>query len=231
MKNQIILTIIAGILSVLPADAQYYSRGRAHTPRQRTGYYRQYQSNRYNSTVYSGFRVGLGVSTVNSESPLFDSNSALTGLNVGLAIGAQVSNRAPLFLESGLYYTEKGGKSTYKKDKFTYSLNYLEVPLVLKYKCRANRDVSIEPFLGGYLACGVGGKIKDYNHRVAYNSFDDDYNDTFNRFDGGLKLGVGASFQMLYLETSYDIGLANVGKDNFADTRNGCLNLTLGINF
>ena len=102
---------------------------------------------------------------------------------------------------------------------------------MLKYKCRANLDVSIEPFLGGYLACGVGGKIKDYNHRAAYNSFDDDYNDTFNRFDGGLKLGVGASFQMLYLETSYDIGLANVGKDNFADTRNGCLNLTLGINF
>ena len=46
-----------------------------------------------------------------------------------------------------------------------------------------------------------------------------------------MKLGVGASFQLLYLEASYDIGLANVGKDNFDETRNGCFNLTMGINF
>lgn len=219
------------MLLVLPADAQYYSRGRTHAPRQRSSYYRHHHSHRYNHTMYSGFRVGLGVSTVNSDSPLFDSNKAMTGLNIGLAMGAQVSNRAPLFLESGLYYTEKGGKSTYKNEKFSYSLNYLEVPLVLKYKYRADRDVTIEPFFGGYLACGVGGKIKDFKHRAAYNSFDEDYEDTFNRFDGGLKLGVGASFQMLYVEAGYDIGLANVGKDNFDDTRNGCFNLTLGINF
>nr|WP_255414284.1 MULTISPECIES: porin family protein [Prevotella] len=207
--------------------------GLAH-PREvprRTGYYRNYHARQSNSTVYGGFRLGLGVSTVSSDSPLFDSNKASTGLNIGLAIGAPVSYRAPLFLESGPYYTEKGGKSTYNNEKFTYSLNYLEVPLVLKYKYRADRDITIEPFVGGYLACGVGGKIKDYNHRAAYNSFDDDYDDTFNRFDGGLKLGVGASFQQLYLEAGYDIGLANVGKDNFDETRNGCFNLTVGINF
>jgi hypothetical protein len=85
--------------------------------------------------------------------------------------------------------------------------------------------------LADYLACGVGGKIKDYGDRQAYDSFDSDYDDNFNRFDGGIKLGCGASFQMFYLEASYDIGLANVGKDNFDDTRTGCFNLTFGVNF
>ena len=232
MKNRVILAIIACTLSVLPAAAQFYPNGRPIPPGKRTGHHRYgHQAYRHDGNTYGGFRVGFGVSTVNSDAPLFDSNKSSTGLNIGLAVGTQVSNRAPLFLESGLYYTEKGGKSVYNNEKFTYSLNYLELPLVLKYKYRADRDITIEPFAGGYVACGVGGKIKDYNHRAAYNSFDSDYDDTFNRFDGGLKLGVGASFQLLYLEASYDIGLANVGKDNFDETRNGCFNLTMGVNF
>lgn len=88
----------------------------------------------------------------------------------------------------------------------------------------------MEPFFGGYLACGIAGKIKDYNNREAYSSFGDE-DDTFNRFDGGLRFGCGVSYQMLYLEASYDLGLANVGKDRFDDARNRCFNLTVGVNF
>lgn len=87
---------------------------------------------------------------------------------MGFVIGTQLTRTAPLFFETGLSYTEKGGKSDYQGGKFAYSLNYLEMPLLLKYKYYAGPDVSIEPFLGGYLAVGVrGGKIKDYGERQA----------------------------------------------------------------
>lgn len=36
---------------------------------------------------------------------------------------------------------------------------------------------------------------------------------------------------MMYLEASYDMGLANVGKDDFEDTHTGTFNLTFGVNF
>lgn len=218
------------LLAATPVMAQYYADGRPIPPRHRYGHANYGPGNRYYHTYY-GFRLGLGVSTVNSDSPVLDATDAKTGLNVGFVVGTQLTNTAPLYFETGLYYTEKGGKSTYNNTKFTYGLDYLELPLLLKYRYQASPDVSVEPFVGGYLACGVAGKIKDYGNRAAYSSFNGDYPDTFNRFDGGLKLGCGFGFQMLYIEASYDIGLANVGKDTFDDTRTGCFNLTFGVNF
>ncbi|MBM6992247.1 MAG: outer membrane beta-barrel protein [Prevotella sp.] len=225
------------LLTAASASAQYYPDGRPIPPRKRSAYYSSRTSysrpvgySRYPNTYY-GFRIGLGVATVHSDAAALDANNAKTGLNVGFVIGTQIAPSAPLFFESGLYYTEKGGKSNYNGSRFTYGLNYLELPLLLKYKYYASPDVSIEPFVGGYLAAGVGGKIKDYGDRQAYSSFDNDVSSSFRRFDGGLKVGCGVSFQMLYLGVSYDIGLANVGHYDFEDTRTGCLNLDFGVNF
>lgn len=232
MKKMFLLSLV--LLCTLTASAQFYPDGRPIPPSKRASYYgsRHQSSNWWGPhQTYVGFRLGLGVSTVNSDASDLDGGTAKTGLNVGVAVGTQLTTAAPLFFESGLYYTEKGGKGKHDGSKFTYNLDYLEVPLLLKYKYQASPDVSIEPFMGGYLACGVGGKIKDYGNREAYSSFDSDETNNFKRFDGGLKLGCGVSFQMLYFDISYDIGLANIGHDDFDDTRNGCLNLNIGVNF
>jgi hypothetical protein len=182
----------------------------------------------YMSDTYFGMRVGLGVSTVNSDAPELDGKTARAGLEVGVAAGFQIVPASPLYFETGLYYTEKGGRSGSGVDKLTYNLDYLEVPLLLKYRYITPDRLSIEPFMGGYLACGVGGKIKDYYERMAYSSFSDG---AFRRFDGGIKLGCGLSYDIFYLGASYDIGLANIGQNAFDDTHTGCLNLTVGLNF
>jgi len=229
MKRIAFVSLLA-VLSCVSAMAQY--RPRPNYPRpiyERRGYDRP-SSFGHSPYTYYGFRLGMNVATVNSDSKLLDSNSPKTGLNVGFALGTHLA-MTPLCFETGLYYTEKGGKSKYEGNKFTYSLNYLEVPLVIKYRAFTTSGITIEPFLGGYLACGVGGKIKDYGVREAYSSFGNDYSEAFKRFDGGLRLGCGFSYDMLYLEAGYDIGLANVGKDSFDDTHTGALNLTVGVNF
>jgi hypothetical protein len=173
-------------------------------------------------------RVGLNASHVSSESPLLDGSSLKSGLNIGIAAGTQLTYRAPLFIESGLYYSQKGGKSDSGNGKFTYDLNYLEVPLLIKYKHFVGNQTSIQPYAGGYLAVATDGQIKNYGTRTAFSSFEDGY---FNRFDGGLKIGCGVGYNMLYLDASYDIGLANIGQDNFDDTHNGCFTINLGVNF
>ena len=231
MKKSIFTFLIALSLA-MPTFAQFYPDGRPIPPRHRTGYnqYSPVIRSAYQSTYY-GFRAGLNMATVNSDSPFLDANKAKGGLNAGVVVGTRLAQMTPLYFETGLYYTEKGGKSTYSGNKFTYGLSYLEVPLVLKYRYYAGRELTIEPFVGGYLAGGIGGKIKDFGSREAYSSFSDDTPYRFKRFDGGLRVGCGIGIQALYLEAGYDFGLANVGQDDFDDTHTGNLNLKVGVNF
>jgi hypothetical protein len=227
MKKTLLLSLLCMILA-MPAMAQPgYRYGRGYNPRiQTVGRH----GNEYIAwhSYYVGLRVALNASHVSSESPLLDGSSMKSGLNIGIAAGTQLTYRAPLFIESGLYYSQKGGKSDSGNGKFTYDLNYLEVPLLIKYKHFVGNQTSIQPYAGGYLAVATDGQIKNYGTRTAFSSFEDGY---FNRFDGGLKIGCGVGYNMLYLDASYDIGLGNIGQDNFDDTHNGCFTINLGVNF
>ena len=227
MKKSLLLSLLCMILA-MPAMAQPgYRYGRGYNPRVQTV---GRHGNEYVAwhSYYVGLRVGLNASHVNSDSPLLDGSSMKSGLNIGIAAGTQLTYRAPLFIESGLYYSQKGGKSDSGSGKFTYDLNYLEVPVIIKYKHFVGNQTSIQPYAGGYLAVATDGQIKNYGTRTAFSSYDDGY---FNRFDGGLKIGCGVGYNMLYLDASYDIGLANIGQDNFDDTHNGCFTINVGVNF
>lgn len=110
----------------------------------------------------------------------------------------------------------------------TYSLNYLEVPVVLKYKYNVDNHFSIQPQVGGYFAAGVGGKIKNYKDREVESSFS---KDKFSRFDGGLRFGCGIGYDLFYVDLTYDLGLANICHDTFDKSNNGSLQLNFGVNF
>lgn len=238
--KKIFISLLA-CLATMPAMAQYYPDGRPIPPSKRAAYYNQrsqpgtsryHYGNRYGALdQYFGFRIGPAFATVHSDSPALDGSNVRTGLNVSFVYGTQLTTAAPLYLETGIGYAGKGGKNTYQNSEFTYDLDYIEVPLLLKYKYYATPDISIEPFAGGYFAVGVAGNIKDYGNREAYSSFSSGDDSAFRRCDAGLKVGCGASFQMFYLGLSYDIGLANVGHDDFDTTHTGSLNLDFGVTF
>lgn len=186
-------------------------------------------------SVYYGVRLGLAVASVHSDEETLDGGTGMAGLNVGGVIGFQLSHAAPVFLETGLYYTEKGGKGYHQGEKFTYDLNYLAVPIIAKYKFEVADEVSVVPFLGGYLALGVGGKIKEYGKagkdQDAYSSFSTGH---FKRFDGGLRIGCGVEYQMVYADIAYDFGLANISNKadrDFKSSRTGCFYVNVGVNF
>lgn len=178
--------------------------------------------------VYYGLRLGVGFATVNSDDRYLDGGSMKAGLDIGAVVGVQLGYRSPVYFETGLFYIEKGGQGHYNGNKFTYSLDYLELPLVLKYRVDIDRMFSIQPFVGGYMALGVGGKIKDFGDRKAYSSFDDD---AFKRFDGGIRIGCGVQYDFLYAELGYDFGLANISHDYFDTSHTGMLFATIGANF
>ena len=231
MMKSLILAITALVLSVTSVQAQAYTNSRYYN--ERTGHldYSQNHTDFFfgQTAYYYGLRIGPSFSTVNSDDPTLDGGNSQIGLNIGGVVGFALTDETPLYIETGLFYNEKGGKKTLDNGKkMTYDLNYLELPFVLKYAIAVDDEFSVQPFFGGYLACGVGGKIRNYYERVAEISFSKKY---FQRFDGGLKVGCGLGYDMFYADLGYELGLTNICHDEFDKSHNGCFMLTFGVNF
>lgn len=194
--------------------------------------------NHSNVEQYYGVRLGYNLATINSSDATVDMNS-YGGFAFGAVYGLQLANSMPLWLEAGLFYSEKGGK-TYDfpsvittngntKEYFqkkTTRLMYLQAPIVVKYAFDVADDFYVQPFLGGYLAVGIGGKTKLYDDKHSYDSFDD-----YNRLDGGIRIGCGAEYQMIFAEAGFDFGIANINDNDFVSARNQCFFFNVGVNF
>lgn len=195
----------------------------------------------YDRSSYFGIRVGLNV-------PRFycrgfnpgPETQPLSLINAGLVFGNRVGRTVPLYFETGLLYSEKGAKLEATKDveRKTYNLKYLELPLVFKYKADVGfDDLTIQPYFGVFLACGVAGNVKLYEQRIKENPFSDQY---LKRFDAGFRVGLGMAFQNFYLDFCYDIGMNNIAAKDFHDynyddfdgrIRTGCFTASIGLDF
>ena len=227
--KRLIITALAVAALLAPAEAQDYRYSRYYNYDTGRLDYGRHDSGLGTGNMYYGFRIGPAFSFVNSDDPSLDGGKWQTGLSIGALVGLPLSHSVPLYAEIGLQYTEKGGRKRLSSNKkMTYDLNYIELPVVVKYIYPIDRHFTLQPFFGGYLAFGVGGKIKNFEQREAFSSFSDD---AFQRFDGGLRLGCGVGYDLFYMDLSYDIGLSNICHDTFDTSHNGCLSLNFGVNF
>jgi hypothetical protein len=155
--------------------------------------------------LYYGIRFGVTSASLSGD---IDSGSKV-GMTLAGVVGFRVSYTAPLFLESGLYYTERGGKE--KVTDATVSYNVLEVPLLIKYGVETQSDFILLPFIGPYF----GYAIKT---------------DHLNRANMGFKAGCGIEYRQLYLEAGRQFGVTDI-LDGDASVRSNAWFLNFGINF
>ena len=177
------------------------------------------------STVYYGIRLGVDFANISGDDT--DDLSSRTGINLGGVVGLRISDRTPLYLESGLYYTERGAK--YEKAGYTEKLGlaYFEIPVLIKYGIQATEEISVLPYVGPYFSLGIGGKRKTPTD--SYSSFSDDGG--FSRPDMGFKIGCGAEYNMVYAELGYQIGVANIAKDDKITRHGNAFYFNIGVNF
>ena len=205
-----ILLSLFTVLFAAPSFAQYSSGGFSLSE----------------SSVYYGLRLGVNFAGISGDYVDLDTK---TGMNLAGVVGLRLSDTTPVFLESGLYYTERGAK----KDKAKIGLTYFEVPLLIKYGIQASDDIAVLPYIGPYFSYGIAGKYKipaDLNGGEAYNR--SSYK-RFSHWDMGFKIGCGAEYNKLYLEAGYQFGVANIAKENEhdLDAHGHALYLNLGVNF
>ena len=137
--KRIILIISLISLAVMSANAQYHGKyPRAYLEGYRYQPRHSYQDRFYArwNHPYVGLRIGPSFTTVHSDDPYLDGSNMKAGLNVGIATGFPLSSYVPLYLETGLYYTEKGGRGTVGGSHFKYNLDYLGIGHMTKEELR-----------------------------------------------------------------------------------------------
>ena len=200
----------------------------------------------YDRSTYFGVRLGLGISQLYVNTQKSPSTNAKAGIRFGVLFGAQLTNDIPLFIEPGVLFSKEGasvtGTLTPYQQKMDIRMNYLEIPVVFKYKAEVGiDDFTIDPFLGGFISLGMGGRTKYFEDSMSPRDKSSTFrNEAFNVFNTGLRVGCGVTYQNFTLELGYNIGLINVanknmkdfGYDDFDDSvRTGCFNATIGVNF
>jgi hypothetical protein len=214
-----IFSAIAALMLAAPSFAQYSSGG--------------FELDSEN--IYYGIRLGMTAANLSgdNETPQIESGSKV-GMTLAGVVGLRVSESTPLFLESGLYYTERGAKNI--------GYSNLEIPLLIKYGIKATDDIAVLPFVGPYFSRACWGKTKQYtldnnlkptNEVEKVGTFDEKKAATggLNRLNMGFKIGCAAEYNKLYLELGYQIGVSNIAKDDKKTIHSNAFFANFGVNF
>ena len=114
------------------------------------------------SNLYYGVRFGLAFGSISGDTEVQDGTNIMdysglkTGFTIGGVLGLRLSQTAPAFLETGFYFTQRGGKDGSLKAE----LNCLEIPVLIKYGFKATEDIIVLPFIGPYFAYGIAGETE-----------------------------------------------------------------------
>lgn len=191
-----------------------------------------FSSEKADRGVTFGIRAGFNFANASVEAGhMVYETSSRTAFHVGIV--ADIPIVKSLYVQPGFYLQSKGAKYEYIYSgdyagsgyELTGSPLYLQIPILLSYRCDFSDAVQLQVNFGPYFAYGVGGKLKlerwdeDGSDTYSYNFFGDDlfvsdYDKKapfkFNRFDCGLQIGAGFTFaKHYYVGFSYEFGLTN----------------------
>ncbi|TSJ38733.1 PorT family protein [Mucilaginibacter corticis] len=130
----ILCLLIAGSVS---AQRRYY-----HSPRSGYNYNNNDNSDFYTPSV--GFEIGANVSNMVSSNSDYNTGS-LAGLNIGLTFDLPIIY--PVSFAPEVLFSQKGYTATTTDGNFTQRTNYIDVPLLFKFKAAPAFNIYIGPQL------------------------------------------------------------------------------------
>lgn len=161
------------------------------------------------SNAQIGVKGGLNLSNMYTED--VDDNNLLVSFNAG--IYASIPLAGSLSFQPEFLYSRKGSELAYDNafvtGKAKFKLNYIEVPLLLKYNIVKNFNIHAGP----YVAYLIDAQVTNETDNGTFNFEDNLDNDDFNKFDYGLSAGVGLDFQSIGIGARYNYGLSTIGKE------------------
>jgi len=188
-----------------------------------------FSTEKSSESVRFGIRAGLNFATMTGDDLDVDSR---TSFHVGVI--ADIPLLQSLYIQSGLYLTDKGFKIEDDGDEFSVKPMYLEIPVLASYRYNFSDATQLQFNVGPYFAFGVGGKAKYKEDGEEYEEdFFGDDEDQFGgkRFDCGLQVGLGLTFaKHIYVGGAYEFGFTKV-TDGSAKPKNSNWMVSVGYTF
>ena len=135
------------------------------------------------------------------------------------------------YIQPGIYFTTKSFDFylSEKEKEFDFSwrrlyeLYYLEVPVLASFRIKLADDFQLQLNAGPFIACGVGGNVKDVILKSEIVDIGDFLGNPFvegegnlHRFDAGLQFGLGFEYKEFFIGAAYDLGLFDITAKNLA---------------
>jgi hypothetical protein len=181
--------------------------------------------------VAYGVKGGLNLATVS-----FDPELPLDyGLRLGIVAGAFVSLPlgSRLAVQPEALFSQKGAAVDDNGVDATLRLDYVEIPVLLKYSLSAARTP------GGTSVFVFGGPAVAFKIRAEASAtfgeetIDDDIDEDIEDMDLGIAFGAGVAFGRVMIDGRYTLGLSNISTDEEegGKARNRTLSVLAGFRF
>jgi hypothetical protein len=173
--------------------------------------------------VNFGIRGSINIANVRDAS--FDTES-ITGYAFGGYARFTIPN-TPFDFQPEILFSQKGFETTSGLEDpdlntaQTFTLDYIEIPLLIKLNLGRSRRVAPYIYGGTYLGVNIGSSAKTGELEVDVQEFDET--------DYGFTVGAGLNISLLNIEARYEGGLTEISENS--DARNGVLTLTAAIEF
>jgi hypothetical protein len=201
-----------------------------------------------------GVRVGWNSSNLTNNyekivsGTQWKDNQWRSGFNIGAVVDINFRNffalqpGAFIVTRRNNYHLLTVNGNTLESYNGTHSANYLQVPVLASFRLGVAEYAQLQLDCGPYLAWGWGGSnkctyytsgdelLKPTTTKQPY--FGDSSNTLCERFDYGLKYGVGArALDKFYIGAHYSYGLRNAMKQAGYKGHNKMWSFTLGYDF
>ena len=192
----------------------------------------------FNLSGQVGLRAGVNLANLSID-PVEDEISPGIKLGFGFGVFYKLNAGDNLTIQPELNFMQHGTKSETEdlgiKSESTFSFNYLQVPVMIKYGF-GDMDATNFYIQGGpYLGVGIGkAKIKyclDGDCEEEEQEYGDG-EDGPKRTDFGLQLGAGVNLNSMFsIDARYILGLANLSSDGDVTIKHTGINLSVGYTF
>ena len=175
-------------------------------------------------SINTGLKGGLNFANFSLDPKSIYDYSYYSGIVAGFYL--EVDIWGPIGFQGELLFSQKGAKFNTNTEEVTVSLNYIEIPILLKYSIPLGPTLSFDIQGGPYFGQKLSEKWRGFSYKPEQ--------DFFKNSDYGITLGVGVKFNALfnyiYIDTRYSKGLADISLDN-GEVKNKNMVIIAGIGF
>jgi opacity protein-like surface antigen len=205
----------------------------------------------FSQDIKFGAKVGLNLSNLRGDYPAaVNEHNSKIGFHIGGFAQYEINDKFTLqpellFSTQGNTYGNKtyyGGGTYYDGAEYNLKLNYLNLPIILKYKIIEKLSIEIGPQIGYLMSAKTKVDVTEdsrdpsQNYSVEIDMLNDGvYNfggttvqskASANRLDFSLNLGASYDItEKIFIEGRYNLGLSNVDKNSTNGTATNSWNM------